>query len=140
MSQSLISQELISAYLATDYRVHSDSGQFVLRIGRRSIDLADMFERTGLMSAAFITAENPFSVSDEENYASHARLCEDLAHLSLKFYEGEGQGDDKTWPAEKSVLILGIERYDAGSMGTKYGQNAIVWIGVEAVPELILLR
>jgi hypothetical protein len=142
MSQSLISQELISAFLATDYRVRSDTGPFVLRIGQRSNELSDLFERTGLKSAAFITAENPFSVSvsDKDNHASHSRLCEDLARLSLQFFEGEGQGDDETWPAEKSVLILGIERDDAGSLGTKYGQNAIVWIGAEAVPELILLR
>lgn len=142
MSQSLISQELVAAYLATDYHVRSDSGPFVLRIGQRSNELADLFERAGLKSAAFITAWNPFSVSvsDEDNHASHSRLCEDLAHLSLQFFEGEGQGDDETWPVEKSVLILGIVRDDAGSLGIKYGQNAIVWIGAEAVPELVLLR
>jgi hypothetical protein len=142
MSHSLISQELVAAYLTTDYRVRSDSGPFVLRIGQRSAELADLFERTGLKSAAFITAENPFSVSvsAEDNHASHLLLCEDLAHLSLQFFEGEGQGEDETWPAEKSVLILGIERDHADSLGTKYGQNAIVWIGAEAVPELVLLR
>ena len=142
MSQSLISQELVAAYMATDYRVRSDSGPFMLRIGQRSAEIAVLFERTGLKNAAFITAENPFSVSvsAEVNHASHMRLCEDLVQLSLQFFEGEGQGEDETWPAEKSVLILGIERKDAGSLGTKYSQNAIVWIGAEAVPELVLLR
>jgi hypothetical protein len=41
-------------------------------------------------------------------------------------FPGEGVGDDRTWPPERSTLVLGIEREAAISLGRRFGQRAIV--------------
>ena len=38
------------------------------------------------------------------------------------------------------VLSLGISLELGSQIGTKYGQNAIVWAGSDAIPKLVLLR
>ena len=40
---------------------------------------------------------------------------------------GEGIGDNGTWPAEQSVLVLGIELEHAVQLGRRFGQRAIVY-------------
>jgi len=41
---------------------------------------------------------------------------------------------------EPSLLVFGLPLETAGPLGKKLDQNAIVWCGGDAVPELILLR
>jgi hypothetical protein len=36
--------------------------------------------------------------------------------------------------------VLGMALDAAQEVGRRYGQNAIVWAGADAVPELVLLR
>ncbi len=52
-----------------------------------------------------------------------------------------GVGVDPTgeWPAEASVLVLGITLERAIGVGHRYGQNAIVWMDGDAVPQLVFL-
>jgi len=142
MSTTAISDEILAAYNATDYRVISDDGLFVLKIGQRSDELARRFELIGQEGATFITAENPFSqtASAEENAANQASLYRDLASTGAIIMEGTGQGEDPAWPAEASYLAIGISREQACELGRKYRQNGIVWIGSNTVPELVLLR
>lgn len=142
MPTTAIPDELVAAYSATDYRVTSDDQAFVLQIGQRSDELARKFELIGKAGATFITAENPFSqaASAEENATNQANLYQDLAATGAVILEGAGQGADPAWPAEASYLALSISREKACELGRKYQQNAIVWIGPDAVPELVLLR
>jgi hypothetical protein len=42
-------------------------------------------------------------------------------------YTGEGIGVDGTWPPERSILVLGIEREAAVQLGGRFGQVAIVF-------------
>ena len=137
-----IPDELVTAYRATEYRVTSSTHPFVLRIGRRSEDLADLFVQTGKTGATFITAENPFSQTStmQENAANQACLHHDLSAAGATILEGSGQGEDPAWPAEASYLAIGISREQACELGRKYRQNAIVWIDADGVPELLLLR
>ena len=139
---TVIPDELVAAYSATEYRVTSDDPVFVLQIGKRSNEIARNFELTGKDGATFITAENSFSqaASAEENAANQANLYKDLAATDAVIMEGAGQGEDPAWPAEASYLAIGISREQACELGRKYQQNAIVWIGPDAVPELVLLR
>jgi hypothetical protein len=65
--------------------------------------------------------------------------CE-LEALGATVFEGVGQGDDLAWPGEASYLALGLSRDQACLLGRKYQQNAIVWIGTNGTPELVLLR
>ena len=44
------------------------------------------------------------------------------------------------WPGEESVFVPGLSLDRAKLLGSKFGQNAIVWVGPDAVPQLVLLR
>lgn len=142
MSTTAVTNDLVAAYSATNYHVLSDDGFFVFKIGQRSHELAHRFVLTDRSGATFITAENPFSqtVTAEENAANQASLYQDLASTGAAIIKGAGQGEDPTWPAEASYLAIGISPENACELGRKYRQNAILWIGANAVPELVFLR
>lgn len=138
---SRIPAELIAAYLHTEYRACTGNGDVVLRIGEPSAGLAGLLASSNQSGAAFITAENPFSqaLPAGENAARQAALRSDLTALGATIHEGEGRGEDPSWPAEASFLAVGLTRDQACGLGRKYQQNAIVWAGGDAVPELVLL-
>ena len=43
------------------------------------------------------------------------------------FYHGEGKGDDGAWPAEPSLLILGVGEDEAAALARRFGQAAFVY-------------
>lgn len=63
-----------------------------------------------------------------------------LTARGLQFMPGVGVGADPKWQGEPSVLVLGLPLQHARALGTSYLQNAIVWCGEDAVPQLVLLR
>lgn len=137
-----ISQALIQAYLGTAYSAQTAVGRITLKIGVRSDEIVSLFAASGRDCAAFITAENPYSEpqTPATNSERQRRLGNELAALDFTHFPGEGQGEDPNWPAEASFLALGLRREEASDLGRKYGQNAIVWVGADGVPELLLLR
>lgn len=140
MNKSLVSNELIDAYTATNFVVESQP-TFTLKVGTHSEDLARLYEKAGVNTACFITAYNPFSVllTTPHNVARQAELLNDLAALKLKFLLGYGQDDDSDWN-EPSVLILGITHEDSMKLAVKHEQNAFIWCDEEATPKLVLTR
>ena len=142
MSETSVPDALIHAYQSTSYRVVSCRDPFILRVGVPSKALSELFQESGCRSAVFITADNPFGqmLSAKANAMRQERLANRLAALTEHVLEGEGQGDDKTWPPETSFLALGIGRDQACALGSQFEQNAIVWADEDAIPELILLR
>jgi hypothetical protein len=52
---------------------------------------------------------------------------------------GEGRDPAGKWPAEPSVLAVGMSRHEAMVMGRSYEQNAIVFIEKGKAPELVVL-
>jgi hypothetical protein len=140
MGKSLISQELIDAYTATSYVVECQP-EFTLRVGNHSEALASLYATTGVNTACFITAYNPFSVllTTPHNVARQAELLNDLAGLKLKFVFGYGQGKDSDW-REASVLVLGITHEESMRLAVKHEQNAFIWCDEEATPKLVLTR
>ena len=129
----------IKAYLETEYIV---SGVSVLRLGIANDELLNFYKKFKVDQAAFITAYNPFSQFTEAaiNAARQAELAKELNQRSLSFFEGAGRPPTGGWPAEPSYFVLGLSRETAKKLGKKYNQNAIVWCGTDAVPELVLLR
>ena len=129
----------IAAYRETEYRVFAPP--LVLHIGVPCADLAILQENAQVTCSAFITACNPLGDVLEEalNIERQEHLARQLAHLGLKALKGEGRHPSGRW-AEPSFLILGLERGAAEELGQQFQQNAIVWAGTAATPELILLR
>lgn len=142
MSKSEVPAELVAAYMGTQYRTFTFSGDIVLRIGEPSSAMRRLIQSAGADGAAFITAENPFSeqLCEAENHVRQRSMREDLVLLGTTIFDGAGQGDDPSWPAEKSYTAIGITHAEACQLGIKYQQNAIVWIDVNGVPELLMLR
>jgi hypothetical protein len=138
---SSIPKELIDAYRETHFRV-LEPVPFVMRIGEFSQTLEDLYRDRSISSAAFLTAYNPYSNETEavDNEKANDELKRVLKVEQIIFYEGVGQDPAGKWPAEPSVLALGLSREKAISIGRDFHQNAIVWIGSNSVPELKLLR
>lgn len=138
---SAIPQSLQDAYLATEYRVLPPHA-FTLRIGARSDALLDLYRAGETREAAFLTAWNPVSVaaSDEQNRSAQALLVERLASIGVAALPGLGIDPASDYPGEESVLALGLPRELAIRIAQDFQQNALVWIGPNAIPELILLQ
>lgn len=140
-AHSSISADTIRAYEETEYRVFGDV-PITLCIGVRSALLADLHRAHDVDCSVFITAVNPLGVQadDAENARHQATLADQLKKKHFKFIDGMGQLPSGEWPGEPSFLVLGVSLDDAKELGTRYRQNAIVWCGDDAVPQLILLR
>jgi hypothetical protein len=132
--------DLVSAYEATTYWVSRGSDEFGLKIGVPSPEIGEIFGYHGVGTAAFITAYNPFSrpISLDDNERAQERLRRDLHAVSKLVLNGRGEGASD-WPPEPSFLAIGLTREQAESLGRQYDQHAIVWIGSDGVPRLIIL-
>lgn len=141
MHTSAIPETLIAAYRATAYTARLNNADEVMRIGEKAIWLADLFCAQGASTALFITAENPFSAAHtpEQNAVAHEHLRQYLLKAEFIMFEGSGVGENPEWPPEKSFLVLGPSLEKAQTLGKQFRQNAVVWAGADAMPQLILL-
>jgi hypothetical protein len=142
LTHSEIPTDKIKAYRDTQYRVAWDGDPFTLMIDTRSEALSRLYATTGQPCGVFITAFNPFgqAQSDEANEAAHGRLGEYLRALTPHVIEGSGVDPTGAWPEEKSFLALGINPVTARLLGSRVRQDAVVWVGEDAVTQLIPLR
>lgn len=139
LSESELDPALIAAYRRTEYQVGK---AFALRIDEHSEPMREWQRRHGVSCAAFVTAANPRSLAltHHENQARHERLRTRLAREGLRFEEGEGVDPDRRWPPEPAFLIAGLDTSAARRLGREFDQNAVVWCGSDAIPQLLLLR
>ena len=137
-----IHPDKVRAYLATGYRLGHAAQDIVLTIGKRSDRLAALFAAKGVNCGAFLTAYNPRGTLQPEaaNHLAHAQLATQLEQLGHEVIAGAGSEKGTDWPAEKSYFALGLALEPAKAMGTHFDQDAIVWVGADAEPQLILLR
>jgi hypothetical protein len=140
-SESKLSYDLIQAFSETHYKVYAEY-ELVLLIGQSNSDLANLHRRFAVDCCAFITACNPYSraLSAERNKIRQQNLATDLLSRQVSFLEGLGVHPSNGWEGEPSFLIFGVTLEDARDMGHALEQNAIVWAGSDATPQLILLR
>ncbi len=137
-----IHPDKVRAYLATDYRIGHTAKDIVLTIGKRLERLAALFAGNSVDCGAFLTAYNPKGTvqTDAANDRAHAQLAAKLQALGLRAIEGSGSEEGTDWPSEKSYFALGLALEPAKEIGTHFDQDAIVWIGADAIPQLMLLR
>jgi hypothetical protein len=138
---STIDRALIQSYLETEYiiRMHP---QIVLRIGQRNNELAEFQLARKIQSSGFLTACNPYSraCGDTENVERQQQLKFRLERDGFCTLPGVGRHPSNCWPGEESFLVPGLSLEQALSFGSEFEQNAVVWMGRDAVPELIVLR
>jgi hypothetical protein len=111
----------------------------VLRIGEPNAELDALLDADGAAGAAFLTAANPNGMlqSGAENEIARLALHQVLADAGYSCYVGEGRDPAGRWPAEPSILAVGISRHEAAVIGRSYEQNALVFIERGAAPELV---
>jgi hypothetical protein len=138
---STIERALIQAYRETDYIVHV-CPPAILRINQPNAVLAALHRSYGVEASAFLTAYNPFSqqCADAENVARQRQLIDRIKQAGFSFIEGVGKHPSNQWPGESSILVLRASLEQAKALGSAFEQNAIVWAGLDAVPQLILLQ
>jgi hypothetical protein len=131
---------LLEAYHRSLYVVYG-APDLVIRIGERNAALDALLDEDGADTAAYLTAANPNGELQEEtaNDLSSAALHQALADAGYSCYLGEGRDPAGGWPAEPSVLAVGISRHEATVVGRSYEQNAIVFIERGSAPELVVL-
>lgn len=142
---SNLSPALLRSYEETHYCVNAatpEQAEFVLRVGEISKPLAAVLKKSGVDCSAFLTACNPWSesLSDVENALRQASLLKTLRVRSLRWIDGVGQHPSNQWPGESSVLILGLSLAAAKVLAQDFEQNAFVWAGADATPQLVVLR
>ncbi|HKX84473.1 MAG TPA: DUF3293 domain-containing protein [Pyrinomonadaceae bacterium] len=117
-----------AVYRATDYVVRGDVSTVVIRIGERCPAVDDLLGEAR-ETWAFMTAWNPYSqeLPAEENARRQNELIEELNAKGLRFFHGAGEDPNGAWPAEESLLVLGIDRDSAIGLAEKFEQNAIVF-------------
>lgn len=136
-----IASDLIEAYRSTHFTV-LEPRPFTLCVGHHSAELAALYVEMGVSSAGYLTAWNPCSAETTSADNAEAQLML-IRSLSLEGYptaKALGVDPSGAWPAEESVLVPGISLERAKALGTEFGQNAILWVGSDAVPQLVLLR
>jgi hypothetical protein len=114
----------------------------VLRVGVQSPELALLHGTWRAECSAFITACNPFGTLVEAavNVRRQAALAQELTHQGRQAISGVGQHPTGDWPGEPSFWVPGLGREAAQNLGMQFQQNAIIWAGSDAVPQLMLLR
>ena len=143
VEQSTIPAKLIIHYAAAHYRARIDTTEHItLLIGHYCTPLATLLHTYGSQSAVYITACNPLSQATPpgENQLANARLYERLFYYSSHVYPGESIDPAGEWPTEASYLALDLNPAAARKLGREFSQNAIVWVGADAIPRLILLH
>ena len=141
ISASIIEPATIQAYLETEYRIDGDTPA-ILKVGTVCPALAALHKSNHTDCSAFVTACNPFSqpLNEASNASRQHALLQELRRRGLAFVEGIGQHPSNQWPGEPSFLIFGLGLEAATELGASLKQNAIVWSGSDALPQLILLR
>jgi hypothetical protein len=138
---SLIDPVTQTAYRETHFKVLG-SEPFTLLIGEKSAALAAAHALHGVDCSAYLTAHNPWSqaLPEVENEQRQSDLKRHLASCGLSFAEGIGEHPSSGWPGEPSLLVFGLSLEAAKILARNWSQNAIVWSGPDAVPQLVLLR
>lgn len=141
MTNTVIPEDIVQAYLETQYRVNANPA-FTLRVGVQSADLITLHKGLGKGCSTFITAWNPWSkqLGILENKALNEALSEQLDQLGLPYIGGIGQHPSNAWPGEESFLVFGLPLDESKALGSRFEQNALIWCSEDATPQLILLR
>lgn len=133
-----VDEPLLRAYQDARYRVE-DATEF--RVGECCADLAALHAEHGARHSHFITAFNPESrrLSADENVARHAALGERIDVLGARRLAAAGLDPGGQWPPEPGYLVFDLADDVALALGRDFDQNAIVRIGADAVPRLVVI-
>lgn len=113
----------------------------MLRVGQFNPQLDAAHKAHRVRCSTFITAWNPYSrLTDAAvNAFNQAQLAREIERRGLTFFPGLGIHPFNGWPGEESFLVLGLQLDEERELGIAFQQNAIMWAGADAIPQLVLL-
>lgn len=131
--------KLITAYLNTEYRIASSPFP-TLKVGQYSEGLAKIMAQFEVKQAVLITGDNPFSTeaSSEANEIARTKLYIHLSEYVAVSVDAVNVDPAGGWPDEVGYLALGLEKEWGRKVARSFRQIAFVYIGTDAVPELVL--
>lgn len=125
----MIDPALEAAFRGTAYWVTGHHGRrFAIRIDSRCAALDELLDAAGATAWAYVTACNPRSQVLEagENRRRMERLEALVRGRGFTVLPGEAIADEPGWPAESSLLVLGIPESEAVEIARTFAQHAIV--------------
>lgn len=137
----MLKYELKQNYLDTKYIININDQKHNIFINQvPPIEIQHHIHSSNEQTGAIITAWNPLSklLSEEENSKRNKKLHDSI--FNYTFLDALGQGANTSWPAEKSFLILGINKKSAEKLAVKYEQNAYVWLESNQLASLVFTR
>ena len=110
-----------------------------MQFGRVLADWKEVFSTQKIESVSVITAYNPFSQQDdqEDNEARQSHLYDRLADEGFEVLKGVGTSQDKQWQ-EPSFFVFDMPKAELVKYLASFEQTGGVWMGSDAIPELIL--
>jgi Protein of unknown function (DUF3293) len=138
---SRLPPSLLAAWRAARYEVTDASPPFVLAVDAPSAALAACHAAHAVRCSAFVTAWNPGGrpAAPEANARAGDALTERLRAGGYVVLAGRGVDPAGEWPAEPSVLVLGLGHAAAAALAREFGQAGLLCAGADAVPRLVLL-
>src|SRR5262249_53680197 len=112
-----------------DYHVDGPRGRFVLRVGQWHAEMDALLVQHQASTWAYLTAHNPRSIAahPELNLVQHRKLAAEIAQRGWPSFTGAGIATSGDWPAEESLLILGIDLEGAHELASFYDQLAFLF-------------
>ena len=136
-SPSSLDQTLIEIYKNTLFTYVCSSKVHELKVGVFNQELC--FKLKNTFGAVYITAWNPYGVelSIEKNSQANEKLLRVIKGYTQEIYRGEGKSECGNWK-EDSFLALNISKEEALDLSVQFNQNAVVYIPVNGIPELMI--
>ena len=140
MADTVLPTPLLQAYQASHYCVAQCD--WFLQLGRVQPALAGYYQRHAVQCATYLTACNPLGelLAEHLNVRRMAQLRQALQRAGWSWLDGHGHDPSGDWPGEDSVLVWGMSEPTARAWGQQWMQNAVLHIGADMVPQLVLLR
>ena len=140
MTESALHPSLLRAYRAAHYAL--EGRPWMLHEGQPQPQLLALYQRHAVQCATYFTAVNPLGelLPDATNARRMQQLRADLQRAGWAWLNGQALDPDGEWPAEDSVLVLGMNLHTARAWGQQWQQNAVLHCNAQAVPQLVLLR
>lgn len=133
-----VNAALKTAYEQAIYEVYYGQETIKIYIGEYCRPLDYLVAKCDRPTWALITAANPYSkpLSELENQQRQQKLIKYLQELPWSWLDALGKDRTGVWTPEPSLLILGIDRFEAIAVGRKFEQNAIVYGALNQRAEL----
>jgi hypothetical protein len=132
-------RELESAFRRACYRVHAPRGDLVLRVDVFEPELETLLHANHVQEAALLTAFNPHGRRQPpfRNRQAQRALRAELLQSGLEILEGRNEDPRGLWPAEPTLLALGLSLPVAHHVALRYGQAAFLWLDATGTPRLV---